>query len=578
MQVLEQAEGAVAALGELPLAGMHPADLLDLTQGLFTLADRLDAVIQRAIEQMHWTGASWDAANLGPRRWMTQQCRRPAGEATSRIKVAERIVDHPNCAAAHAEGRVNLAQLRIITTTLKNLPEADRDTAEQILLRAAEHVDPNELARLARELEAVVAPEREEDRAARRYRSRYLTVATTFAGMVHINGLLDPETGAALHAALAPLTAPQGEDDPRSAGQRRADALGALARHALASDQLPNINGSKPVVHVTIDWHTLHSGIGTGSIGSPGHDLPLDAGTIRRLACDASILPVVLGGPSGVLDIGRASKTWPLAIRRAAALRDQGCTFPGCRAPITFCELHHIIWWMLGGPTSLFNSTHLCLRHHHTVHQEGWTITRHPDGTLTFTNPPGHTSTWHPPATLSDFLPASDTPAAPAIPLPVGSGPDIACQTSSRHITTIRIPPPPPGHRTPPASPAKRVRESADFDPTLARTSQVANQAFGIRPQTCRWIDFRHQPGKAQRHRVGRKPTSGSCRAARPPPDSAQSATTTAASLLRLQRHGQITTVRSTKRPHPWPNLHDVETGVAVCVIDLTAGHIECRL
>ena len=74
MQVLEQAEGAVAALGELSLVGMHSADLLDLTQGLFTLADRLDAVIQRAIEQMHWTGASWDAANLGPRRWMTQAC------------------------------------------------------------------------------------------------------------------------------------------------------------------------------------------------------------------------------------------------------------------------------------------------------------------------------------------------------------------------------------------------------------------------------------------------------------------------------------------------------------------------
>ena len=222
-QLVDQADAAVRALDDLPLAGEYPQTVLDLTARLFTLADRLDAVIQGAIEQIHWTGASWDAANLGPRRWMIEHCRRAPGEAQVRAKVAERSVDHPASAAAHAEGKVNLAHLRIITLTLKNLPEADRDTAEEILLRAAEHVNPNELARLARELEAVVAPELEEERAARRYRSRYLTVATTFAGMVHINGLLDPETGAALQAALASLTAPQGQEDPRS---RRAAARG----------------------------------------------------------------------------------------------------------------------------------------------------------------------------------------------------------------------------------------------------------------------------------------------------------------------------------------------------------------
>ena len=170
-QVLEQAEGAVDALQQLELAGMHPQDLLDVTARLFTLADRLDAVLQAAVEQIHWTGASWDAAHLGPRRWLQQHCRRSGGEALHRTKVAERIVDHPKSAAAHAAGTVSLAHLRVITTTLNNLPETDRDTAEEILLRAAEHVDPNTLARLARELEETVAPELEEERAARRYRS-----------------------------------------------------------------------------------------------------------------------------------------------------------------------------------------------------------------------------------------------------------------------------------------------------------------------------------------------------------------------------------------------------------------------
>ena len=428
-QLVDQGEAAVRALEDLPLAGEHPQTLLELTARLFTLADRLDAVIQGAIEQIQWSGASWDAANLGPRRWMIEHCRRVPGEAQVRAKVAERIIEHPDSRAAHSAGRVNLSHLKIITSTVRNLPEADRDTAEEILLRAAEHVDPNTLARLARELEATVAPDREEERAKRRYASRYLTVASTFAGMVHLTGLLDAETGAAVQAALTSLTAPQGEDDPRSAGQRRADALGMLARHALASEQLPEVNGSKPLIQITIDWDTLHTGIGTGRIGSPGHDLPLDVDTIRRLACDATILPVILGGPSGVLDIGRASKTWPLAIRRAAALRDHGCTFPGCRAPIVFCELHHIQHWIDLGPTSLFNATHLCVRHHQIVHNKGWTVTRHPDGTLTFTDPTDHTtSSWQPPATLADFTPAAGSPTrrptvSPPAPAQTAPGP-----------------------------------------------------------------------------------------------------------------------------------------------------------
>ena len=546
-QLVDQAEAALRALDDLPLAGEHPQTVLDLTARLFTLADRLDAVIQGAIEQIQGCGASWDAANLGPRRWMIEHCRRSPGEAQVRATVAERIIEHPDSRAAHAQGRVNLTHLKIITSTLTNLPETDRQMAEDILLRAAEHVDPHTLARLARELEATVAPDREAERAKRRYASRYLTVATTFAGMVHLDGLLDPETGAALQAALTSLTAPQGEDDPRSAGQRRADALGALARHALASEQLPEVNGSKPLIQITIDWDTLHTGIGTGRIGSPGHDLPIDVETVRRLACDANILPVILGGPSGVLDIGRVSKTWPLAIRRAAALRDQGCTFPGCQAPIAFCELHHIQHWIDLGPTSLFNATHLCVRHHQIVHNKGWTVTRHPDGTLTFTDPTDHTtSTWQPPATLADFIPAADNPASrsgqptpahrqPASTRPEGSGPDLACQTANRHTTTMRI-------RTrlddeninagneDPAPRPQTSSQQARFvvlagiaavlgiDATTARILQVCHQALGVTPTACRWFTFADLPGNHPR-RSGRRGSNSRVRqAARPPP------------------------------------------------------------
>jgi hypothetical protein len=490
---LEAAEAAIRALQQIELAGSQPQTVLDIAQQLFVLGDQLDAALQRVMEHIHWTSATYDAAKLGPINWMRQHCRRSGGEAQTRAKLARHIADHPASATAHADGKINLAQLNIIIRTLANLPEADRDTAEQILLRAAEHVDPKDLERLARELEAAIDPDAEDKRAARRYRSRYLTAATTFAGMVHINGVLDPENGAALLAALAPLMAPQGEDDPRSAGQRRADALGQLARDALARESLPDINGAKPLIQVTISWDDLREQLGLGSIGSPGHDLPLDAGTIRRMACDANILPVILGGPSDVLDIGRISRTWPLAIRRAAALRDSGCTFPGCRAPIAFCELHHIRHWVRDlGPSSLFNSAHLCVRHHHLVHNKNWTVTRHPDNTLTFTDPDtGKTSTWQPAVTLTDFLsdPAS-TPDTAARPEPFSAsprdinprrpGPDIACQTPGRQVLKIRIRPRHPDGGNDPGSAASPAMPGEDAITARTEFAMEGTGAAGI--------------------------------------------------------------------------------------------------
>jgi hypothetical protein len=522
VQQLAQARAAIAALTELPLTGQQPQDLLDLSAALFTMADRLDAVIQRAVEQIIWDRASMDGAHLGPIRWMIEHCRRPAGEASTRVKVAERIIDHPASAAAHQAGNLNLTHLKIITGTLQRLPETDRDTAEEILLRAAEHLDPKTLARLARELEATIDPDGEDERAARRFRSRYLNVVTTFAGMVHLDGLLDPETGAALLAALTPLTTPAGDDDERSAGQRRADALGHLARHALAAGDLPEVNGAKPLLQITIDWQTLLDGVGVGRIGPTGLDLPLDIGAIRRLACDANILPAVLGGPSQILDIGRKSATWTLAIRQAAALRDQGCTFPGCHAPLAFCELHHIRHWIRDlGPSSLTNSTHLCVRHHHLVHDKNWTLLRHPDNTLTFTDPTGKTTTsWQPPTTLSDYLPATAPPLAPVVPLPLHTGPDVACQPP-RQITTLQIRPSYRGDDTEPASWPSPVWVGTAGRPSDKRApARTGNRNVSVVPAPCRLATSIDPPARRARSRSRPRPT---CRPPRPPPTLAAS-------------------------------------------------------
>ena len=101
---------------------------------------------------------------------------------------------------------------------------------------------------------------------------------------------------------------------------------------------------------------------------------PVCAETARRLACDAGVIPVLLGGRSEPLDIGRLTRTVPTGMRRALELRDGGCRFPGCDRPASFCDAHHVKFWARGGPTCLTNLVLLCQFHHTMVHEGHWRL------------------------------------------------------------------------------------------------------------------------------------------------------------------------------------------------------------
>lgn len=92
-------------------------------------------------------------------------------------------------------------------------------------------------------------------------------------------------------------------------------------------------------------------------------DATIAAGDLRRLCCDADLEPVVLGGRSEVLDIGRAQRLVTPAIRRALSVRDSGCV-PSCDVPDARCGAHHVAPWYAGGKTCLSNLVLLCPHHH----------------------------------------------------------------------------------------------------------------------------------------------------------------------------------------------------------------------
>ncbi len=119
---------------------------------------------------------------------------------------------------------------------------------------------------------------------------------------------------------------------------------------------------------------------------SDGADLPV--ATLRRLCCDAEIIPLVMDGPSRVLDEGRSKRTATPEQRHALRAMHATCSFPGCGVGVESCRIHHVDWWTRDvGPTDLANLLPVCEHHHHRVHEGGWTVTLDPDRVATWIRP-----------------------------------------------------------------------------------------------------------------------------------------------------------------------------------------------
>jgi hypothetical protein len=299
-------------------------------------------------------------------------------------------------ADAVAAGVANIEQAESITGALAEL---DGHVDNDVLLAAATQLvefcptlGPDQLGVAGGRIARLVAPEAAEaaeraalDRAeARADRDRHLTL-TGHGATVAVRGRLTTEQAAIVRAAIDPLSTPAAHDD-RTAGQRRADALTDICRLALRTGELPNHGGDRPQLVLTLDFEALKRATGVGTFDNGGTVGPAVA---RRIACDAGIIPTVLGGNGQPLDVGRERRLFTGRLRGALVLRDNGCAFPDCDRPPRWCDGHHVIPWQSGGRTSLDNGVLLCGFHHREIHQpDSWTVHIATDGLPTFTPPP----------------------------------------------------------------------------------------------------------------------------------------------------------------------------------------------
>jgi hypothetical protein len=152
------------------------------------------------------------------------------------------------------------------------------------------------------------------------------------------------------------------------------------------AERLPNV----PEMSVLIDYRTLVDGFHDHSICETDDGVPLPVSTVRRMCCEAEIIPVVLGSNGEALDVGRTQRTANRAQRRALRAMHRTCAHPDCTVGFSACRIHHVRWWWRdSGPTDIDNLLPLCERHHHQVHEGGWGLTMTIDRVATWTRPDG---------------------------------------------------------------------------------------------------------------------------------------------------------------------------------------------
>jgi hypothetical protein len=316
------------------------------------------------------------------------------GAAVREVRLADQVAELPATAAGLAAGAVPAEAAALIADTdavlAAHATAAQRRDAEALLAGQAQLLDHRALQHAAVHLRHVLDPDHGDRVAAEEQHQvarRSFRLRAQPDGSARADGYLDKEAAVTLRTALDPLTKPRpgvgGERDPRTFDRRMADALVELAEIAMRADPsgggLPLSAGQPVQVVVTTRLSDLQTALTRRSPGELDLGLPLSAAAARRLACDAQVIPAVLGTTGEALDIGRGTRVVPHAIRRALVVRDRHCAFPGCRRPPRWCHAHHRTHWADGGPTCLDNLVLLCPAHHRAVHHDGWDVVLGPD-------------------------------------------------------------------------------------------------------------------------------------------------------------------------------------------------------
>jgi len=332
--------------------------------------------------------------------WLAAESRSHVRQGARDQRLADGLARWGDLRAALRRGVVNPVQAEVIVAALDELPDdldpelLDKACAQ--LLSDAGHFGPRGLRVLGRRVLEVVAPDAAEEHEERLLRAEErrgraetrVTFRPRGDGVTDVIARVSDHVADRLRVYLDSFTAPRrshlhpaGDVGLLSLPRRRGEAFCALLERVPA-DRLPAHGGTATSVVVTIDLDSLTRAAGTAGLSTGG---PMTVSEVRRLACTANILPAVLGGAGEVLDLGRSSRLFSPAQRKAMGVRDRRCRAEDCEIPAAWCEAHHAgKQWSAGGRTDLKDGLLLCSFHHHRAHDPGWTTARLPNGDVRF--------------------------------------------------------------------------------------------------------------------------------------------------------------------------------------------------
>jgi hypothetical protein len=350
------------------------------------LRDRLDAEVLRLAGEWDRRRA-WEADGaLSAASWMTHRLPISRARAQDDMRTARFLGHHDRVAKAVSVADVSVDHARVLARVVNDRRENLFGDHVDALVDAAEVLSVGDFTKVARRWGQLADDQLASADFMRQHDNRRLTIARTFGGAVHGDLLLDSEGGALFERAIDVMSPPDPvdtPDGPRTAAQRRADALVEMSRIILQGAKGAGVSPTN--LNAIFDVDTL-AGHGPARLPADARcDIdwsgPIGRETMFRMSCDCAVSRVVMRGRSEILDMGRKTRLVTSVQRRALALRDQGCTFPGCDRPDSWCDAHHLRHWIRdNGPTDLDNLALLCRRHHVLVHEGGWEFTRRPEG------------------------------------------------------------------------------------------------------------------------------------------------------------------------------------------------------
>ena len=367
---LERLEAPVLDVGEVA------AGLRDLNRVKGFIAE-LEHSLARRADELATSGSGAPASEvLGA----AAHCSRQAAEKVARR--AQVLDELPAVAAQLGKGRIGTEHADALAQAARRLDDPDRRSLLSLDVELAQTAAASTPGQFRRHLERLgdhLAADRGVERAERQRRATTLSKGINDeTGMYWLRAEFHPEAGARLFRAIDAETAAMVKRAGNEAVERPQVAAAALVELATTSSR--SRRPGRVELLALIDVATLTDGLHDNSMCELDDGTATPVATVRRLACDAGIIPVVLGGDGVVLDVGRSRRLATDDQRRALRAMYRTCGIGDCDVPFDRCEIHHLDEWDAhNGDTNLDRLIPACCRHHHLAHEGGWQLRLDPD-------------------------------------------------------------------------------------------------------------------------------------------------------------------------------------------------------